>query len=66
MLNRNQKDAAVIKFPRIIIGLAAIAISQIMGYIRIFDGVIDPAIGIIIDKTDTKFGKYRPSIPVAK
>ena len=39
-----------------ILGLAAIAISQIMGYIRIFDGVIDPAIGIIIDKTDTKFG----------
>lgn len=45
-----------------ILGLAAIAISQIMGYIRIFDGVIDPAIGIIIDKTDTKFGKYRPII----
>jgi len=31
-----------------------------MGYIRIFDGVIDPAIGVLIDKTDTKFGKYRP------
>lgn len=43
-----------------ILGLVAIFISQLMGYIRIFDGFIDPAIGIIIDKTETKFGKYRP------
>lgn len=43
-----------------ILGLAAIFVSQIMGYIRIFDGFIDPAIGILIDKTETKFGKYRP------
>lgn len=43
-----------------ILGLAAIFISQLMGYIRIFDGLIDPTIGVIIDKTDTKFGKYRP------
>lgn len=43
-----------------IVGLAALFISQLMGYIRIFDGVIDPAIGVFIDKTDTRFGKYRP------
>lgn len=43
-----------------ILGLAAIFVSQLMGYIRIFDGLIDPTIGVIIDKTDTKFGKYRP------
>lgn len=43
-----------------VLGSAAIFVSQIMGYIRIFDGFIDPAIGIMIDKTDTKFGKYRP------
>ncbi|MFY9903083.1 MAG: MFS transporter [Trichococcus sp.] len=43
-----------------LVGLAALFVSQIMGYIRIFDGVIDPAIGVLIDKTDTKFGKYRP------
>lgn len=35
-----------------ILGLAAIFVSQIMGYIRIFDGFIDPAIGIVIDKTE--------------
>ncbi|MGT2887091.1 MFS transporter [Streptococcus didelphis] len=43
-----------------VLGLAAIFVSQIMGYIRIFDGFIDPAIGVLIDKTETKFGKYRP------
>ncbi|WP_438833006.1 MFS transporter [Streptococcus pluranimalium] len=45
-----------------ILGLAAIFISQLMGYIRIFDGFIDPAIGVLIDKTETRFGKYRPII----
>ncbi len=45
-----------------VLGLAAIFISQLMGYIRIFDGFIDPAIGVLIDKTETRFGKYRPII----
>lgn len=45
-----------------LVGLAAFFISQLMGYVRIFDGVIDPAIGVFIDKTETKFGKYRPTI----
>ena len=43
-----------------LVGLTALFVSQIMWYIRIFDEVIDPAIGVLIDKTDTKFGKYRP------
>lgn len=43
-----------------LVGLAALFISQLMGYVRIFDGVIDPAIGVFIDKTESKFGKYRP------
>lgn len=45
-----------------LVGLAMLFISQLMGYIRIFDGVIDPAIGVLIDKTETRFGKYRPII----
>lgn len=45
-----------------VLGLAVIFVSQLMGYIRIFDGLIDPAIGVVIDKTNTKFGKYRPII----
>ncbi|MBF0778679.1 MFS transporter [Streptococcus cuniculi] len=43
-----------------VLGLAVLFVSQLMGYIRIFDGFIDPAIGVLIDKTDTRFGKYRP------
>lgn len=46
------------------LGLAAIFVSQLLGYIRIFDGFIDPAIGVLIDKTSTKFGKYRPILVV--
>lgn len=47
-----------------ILGLAVLFVSQIMGYIRIFDGVIDPAIGVLIDKTNMRFGKYRPNIVI--
>lgn len=43
-----------------VVGLAALFISQLMGAVRIFDGFIDPALGVLIDKTETKFGKYRP------
>lgn len=43
-----------------LVGLAALFISQLLGYVRIFDGFIDPALGMFIDKTETKFGKYRP------
>ncbi|MFC5630997.1 MULTISPECIES: MFS transporter [Streptococcus] len=47
-----------------VLGLAAIFVSQLMGYIRIFDGFIDPTIGVIIDKTETAFGKYRPILVI--
>lgn len=45
-----------------VVGLAVLMVSSILGVIRIFDGAIDPAIGVFIDKTETKFGKYRPII----
>lgn len=45
-----------------IVGLAALFISQLMGAVRIFDGFIDPALGVFIDKTESRFGKYRPLI----
>ena len=45
-----------------IVGLAMIFISQLLGFVRIFDGVIDPLIGVFIDKTESRFGKYRPLI----
>jgi Na+/melibiose symporter-like transporter len=43
-----------------IAGLAVMAISTVLMAARIFDGVIDPAVGYIIDKTEGKFGKFSP------
>lgn len=45
-----------------IAGLAVMIISSVLMAARLFDGVIDPAIGYIIDKTESKFGKYTPLI----
>ena len=45
-----------------IAGLAVMLISTILMATRIFDGIIDPSIGYIIDKTETKFGKFIPLI----
>jgi Na+/melibiose symporter-like transporter len=41
-------------------GLAVVLISTLLTAMRIFDGVVDPFLGYIIDKTDGKFGKFRP------
>lgn len=43
-------------------GLAVMLISTVLMASRLFDGVIDPVIGYIIDKTESKFGKYTPLI----
>ncbi|RBW70039.1 MFS transporter [Bacillus taeanensis] len=43
-----------------IAGVAVVVISAILTGARIFDGVTDPIIGYVIDKTNTKFGKFRP------
>ncbi|MGP6147257.1 MFS transporter [Jeotgalibaca sp. A122] len=43
-------------------GLAVFLISTLLTAMRIFDGVVDPFIGYVIDKTDGKFGKFRPYI----
>lgn len=45
-----------------IAGLSVVVISSILTAMRLFDGITDPIIGFIIDKTQTKFGKFRPSI----
>ncbi len=41
-------------------GLAVVLISTILTAMRIFDGITDPIIGFVMDKTETKFGKFRP------
>lgn len=43
-----------------IAGLLVMVVSTIITAMRFWDGVTDPIIGFIIDKTDTKFGKFRP------
>ena len=41
------------------VGVSAVAVGTIMLISRLFDGVSDLAMGIIIDKTKSKFGKAR-------
>lgn len=43
-----------------VIGIAAGAVGTIMLVSRIFDGISDVGMGIIVDKTNTKYGKARP------
>lgn len=44
------------------IGVGMILISSLITWMRIFDAVTDPVIGVIIDRMKTKYGKFRPLI----
>ena len=46
------------------VGLAVVLVSSLLTSMRMFDAVTDPIIGFLIDKTDTKFGKFRPMIVI--
>jgi Na+/melibiose symporter-like transporter len=43
-----------------IAGLVVVAVSSIMTAMRIWDGITDPIIGYWIDRTESRFGKFRP------
>ena len=43
-------------------GFSALLVGSIMTITRLFDAVTDPLIGMFIDRTDTKFGRFRPWI----
>lgn len=43
-----------------IAGIGVVVISMILTGMRLFDGITDPIIGYIIDKTNGRFGKFRP------
>lgn len=43
-----------------VVGLAPAVVSIILLIARIWDGVNDPMMGAIAEKTNTRFGKYRP------
>lgn len=42
------------------VGVATILASSFSTIMRIWDGVTDPFVGMLVDKTDGKFGKNRP------
>ena len=41
-------------------GFATLTVSSLLGAARLFDGLIDPMIGVIMDHIDTKWGRFRP------
>lgn len=48
-----------------VVGLAASAISLIMLIARVWDAINDPMMGNIADRTNTKWGKFRPYLFMA-
>lgn len=44
------------------VGVGVVVASSLVMNMRIWDGVTDPFIGYLVDKTNTKFGKNRPFI----
>lgn len=43
-----------------IIGFGVVFTSIVLTGLRVFDGLIDPIIGYIVDRTEGRFGKFRP------
>ena len=43
-----------------VLGIAMVFASFMVTGMRVFDAITDPIIGAVIDKTDGKFGKFRP------
>lgn len=43
-----------------IAGLLVVAVSSVITFSRILDGLTDPIIGFVMDRTETKIGKFRP------
>ena len=45
-----------------VLGMSATFIGTIMMLARVFDAANDPFMGVVVAKTKTKFGKFRPWI----
>lgn len=50
----------IAQFGNAVLGLAMLFASFMVTGMRIFDAITDPIIGALMDKTNTKFGKFRP------
>lgn len=48
-----------------IAGFTTLLVSNLLGAARLFDGIIDPAIGVVMDRFNTRWGKYRPLMVVS-
>ena len=50
----------VATFGSTVLGITAVFAALMVTGMRVFDAITDPIIGAIMDKTDGKFGKFRP------
>ncbi len=50
----------IAQFGNVVLGLAMLFASFMVTGMRVFDAITDPIIGALMDKTSTKFGKFRP------
>ena len=50
----------VAQFGNVVLGIAMAFASFMVTGMRVFDAITDPIIGALMDKTNTKFGKFRP------
>ena len=50
----------IANFGNAVLGLAMLFASFMVTGMRVFDAITDPIIGALMDKTNTKFGKFRP------
>ena len=49
-----------------VLGLALMFATTMVTVMRLFDAVTDPIIGALIDRTNSKFGKFRPYMVIGK
>ena len=50
----------IANFGNAVLGLAMLFASFMVTGMRVFDAITDPVIGALMDKTNTRFGKFRP------
>lgn len=43
-----------------VVGMGVVMVSYLLTAMRVFDGITDPLIGRLMDRTNTRFGKFRP------
>lgn len=43
-------------------GITPLAAGMLLGVARIWDGIFDPVMGLVADRTETRWGKFRPWI----